>query len=691
MINTNTIKKNLAGAAVLLLSPGLMFAQDDVGGPYEPDENTIFLMNFDNPDNPWENLVDDIEDAEPHGNPEIVDYSARDELGSALRLDGDESWLQIQGTASMDLQDDWTIELWFRVESEGENADILWKPGAGEEFWEGNYWVEVRGDHILEGGAHDADVSSFDGLRNLPSDPYEVETGKWYHISYIRDSEAGMHYQVVRNEDLEFEWMVEAEFDFDPRLQFTDLFIGHNSTDRWMDGYVDEIRISDVVREENLDVDVDSEPDFASLTSVPTQRAGEQEAVEIETEVTGTFDGSIEEVYLHYHTGDEWEEAEMSASNDNTYSYTIPEQDPYTIVSYYVSAVTEDEIRGVYPEDAESEEYPDYYMFAVEEPETTLLSLDFEEGEGVPADASDYNAYIHLHGDPQFTDNAADGDYAMEFDGEEDFLRAFTPHIGHSEEFTLDFWMQAGDWEGEYWNYIIQKPAIVPAFWGENTVEILTGAFDDDEPRLTAGVWSEEEGNTRITLEDHILEEGEWYRVIFEVSLAEDQEDYNYWAAVELRDADDETITDGSLRFNERLDVSHHPLRVAKGGGDRPYVDMIVDNLSFSNYSENQVATSSEIEEMASDRPSGIELRDNYPNPFNPVTTIPYTIDQTDHVSVKVYDVVGREVATLVNEQQSAGTYEVQFDASVLSSGLYIYRLEVGDHFSQTSRMMLVK
>lgn len=690
-MKTITVKSTLAGAAGLLLAPGLIFAQDDVGGPYEPDENTIFLMNFDNPDNPWENLVDDVEDAETHGNPEIVDYSARDELGSALRLHGDESWLQIQGTASMDLQEDWTIELWVRVESEGENADILWKPGAGDEFWEGNYWLEMRDDHILEGGAHDADVSSFDGLRNLPSDPHEVETGKWYHISYIRDSEENMHYQVVRNEDLEFEWMVEQEFDFEPRLQFTDLFIGHNSDERWMNGYIDEIRISDVVREELLDVDVDSEPEFVSLTSVPTQQADEAEAVEIETEVNATFEGSIEEVNLHYNTGDDWEEVAMDATNENTYGATIPEQDAYTIVKYYVSAVTNDEIRGVYPANAENDEYLEYYMFAVEEPETTLLSLDFEEGEGVPADASDYNSTIFVHGDPLFTDNAAAGDYAFEFDGEEDFIRAFTPHVGHSEEFTLDFWMQAGDWEGEYWNYLIQKPAIQPDFWGESTIEILTGAFDEDEPRLTAGVWSEEEGNTRITLEDHILEAGEWYRVIFEVKLAEDQEDYNYWVAVELRDADDQPITDGALRFNEPIGVSHHPLHVAKGGGDRPFVDIVVDNFNFYNYSEDQVPVSSEIEELAEDTPNRIELMDNYPNPFNPVTTIPYSIDQTDHVTVKVYDVVGREVVTLVNEQQSAGTYEVQFDAGNLSSGLYIYRLEVGDHFSQTSQMMLVK
>lgn len=688
-MKSHTIKLSIIFALVLLFTPGLLFAQatNDIGGPYEVDDNTIFLMNFDNADNPWAILTGG--EADTHGNPEIADYSARDGLGSSLRLDGEESWLQIQGTAGMDLQDDWTIEMWFRVETAGRNADMLWKPGTAPEFWEGNYWIEMRGDDVLEGGSHDSNVSSFDGLRNIASEPNTVEAGKWYHVTFIRDSEANMHYQIVRNEDLDLEWFIEREFNFTPRLQFTDLFLGHNSTDRWMHGYLDEIRISDIVREELLDVEVDSEPDFVSLSTVSNQWAGEETAVEIETEVNATFEGSIENVTLHYHNGSDWEEVAMNLYNGNTYQATIPAQNPLTIVRYYVSATTNDGVRDVYPANAEDESYVDYHAFAVQQEETTVLDLNFNEGSGNPADISDYSTPITLHGNPAFIEDAihedAD-DFFMEFDGEQDFLRAFSPHAGNNDEFTVDLWMRAGDWSDQFWHYLVQKPAIVPHFWGENTFEILTGAFDDPEPKITAGVWSEAEGNTRITLEDHVLEQGAWYRVILQVT----NHGNGYELKVELRSSSNAHITEAKVSFEEPVSASHHPLRFAKGGGDRPYAEVAFNQIKVYNYSL-EIPTSIDGNQPVSESPAQFELNANYPNPFNPSTVIPYTIANSDFVSLKVYDALGREVANLVNTHQAAGTYEVSFDASNLSSGVYFYRLEVSDQFTHTRRMMLIK
>ncbi|MBC8043136.1 MAG: T9SS type A sorting domain-containing protein [Rhizobacter sp.] len=78
--------------------------------------------------------------------------------------------------------------------------------------------------------------------------------------------------------------------------------------------------------------------------------------------------------------------------------------------------------------------------------------------------------------------------------------------------------------------------------------------------------------------------------------------------------------------------------------------------------------------------PSGYELRQNYPNPFNPATTIAYELPKAAAVSLKVYDVIGREVASLVNERKAAGRYEVRFDGSKLASGIYMYRLIAGDY-----------
>ncbi|MFZ1288901.1 MAG: YCF48-related protein, partial [Melioribacteraceae bacterium] len=72
-------------------------------------------------------------------------------------------------------------------------------------------------------------------------------------------------------------------------------------------------------------------------------------------------------------------------------------------------------------------------------------------------------------------------------------------------------------------------------------------------------------------------------------------------------------------------------------------------------------------------------LYQNYPNPFNPITNISYTIPKTEFVSLKVYDILGREISNLVSEKQSAGNYQIRFDASNLSSGIYLYRLQSGN------------
>jgi photosystem II stability/assembly factor-like uncharacterized protein len=83
-------------------------------------------------------------------------------------------------------------------------------------------------------------------------------------------------------------------------------------------------------------------------------------------------------------------------------------------------------------------------------------------------------------------------------------------------------------------------------------------------------------------------------------------------------------------------------------------------------------------------------LSQNYPNPFNPTTTIRYEISERSFVTIKVYDVLGSEVATLVNEEKTIGDYEVEFDGSGLTSGIYFYQLKAGN-FVETKKMILLK
>lgn len=105
-------------------------------------------------------------------------------------------------------------------------------------------------------------------------------------------------------------------------------------------------------------------------------------------------------------------------------------------------------------------------------------------------------------------------------------------------------------------------------------------------------------------------------------------------------------------------------------------------------YETEEIVTA--IEHVVKDIPSDYRLLQNYPNPFNPSTQIRFAIPEQAHVHLSVYNMLGQQVTTLVNENRCAGRYEVSFDASSLSSGLYLYRLQAGD-FVKSRQMMLVK
>jgi hypothetical protein len=88
--------------------------------------------------------------------------------------------------------------------------------------------------------------------------------------------------------------------------------------------------------------------------------------------------------------------------------------------------------------------------------------------------------------------------------------------------------------------------------------------------------------------------------------------------------------------------------------------------------------------------PVEFSLSQNYPNPFNPSTTIEYQIPFDGFVTLTIYNTIGQEVSTLVNENQPAGKYSVNFSAEILPSGLYFYTLRSGG-FSETGKMLLLK
>ncbi|HAH52728.1 MAG TPA: hypothetical protein DCL80_16290, partial [Balneola sp.] len=112
---------------------------------------------------------------------------------------------------------------------------------------------------------------------------------------------------------------------------------------------------------------------------------------------------------------------------------------------------------------------------------------------------------------------------------------------------------------------------------------------------------------------------------------------------------------------------------------------LFFDNMRISYPKKLSVSIEENIEV-----PSESELIQNYPNPFNPTTVISFKLAESGLTSLKVYDILGREVSTLLNENMTSGTHKISFNASNLSSGIYIYQLttETG---SQSKRMTLIK
>lgn len=100
--------------------------------------------------------------------------------------------------------------------------------------------------------------------------------------------------------------------------------------------------------------------------------------------------------------------------------------------------------------------------------------------------------------------------------------------------------------------------------------------------------------------------------------------------------------------------------------------------------------TLTDVDDQINGIPTTYMLDQNFPNPFNPSTKITYEIPVQSNVLLRVYDIIGNEVATLVNEPKPAGIYHILFDATSLSSGVYLYRMQAGDYI-ETKKMIYLK
>jgi parallel beta-helix repeat protein len=142
------------------------------------------------------------------------------------------------------------------------------------------------------------------------------------------------------------------------------------------------------------------------------------------------------------------------------------------------------------------------------------------------------------------------------------------------------------------------------------------------------------------------------------------------------------TLKPGSAAINRGVYLSS-TYNYDRGGRLRPQMGAADIGAYESRYSGKE----GEIGEVL---PEKFELSQNFPNPFNPTTQIRFSLPEASEVTLKIYDILGKEVTTLVNETRDAGTHEIQFDATQFASGVYVYQIKTAN-FVQTKKMSLLK
>jgi len=143
---------------------------------------------------------------------------------------------------------------------------------------------------------------------------------------------------------------------------------------------------------------------------------------------------------------------------------------------------------------------------------------------------------------------------------------------------------------------------------------------------------------------------------------------------------------DGYFRLNVTDKIYNYYINLNNTQGY--YYNIPVVHAGASNVIIN--LTLSDVEQIDPNIPANYLLSQNYPNPFNPSTSISYSLPKSGYVTLKVFNILGNEVTTLVNEAKAAGQYNVEFNASNLPSGIYFYKIQSGS-FTETKKMILLK
>jgi hypothetical protein len=676
-------------------------------GPYENDEHTLMLLHF---DGNFTNESDSSADAVPHSAPggglTFADAPFDDDLGQVVIMDndteGDSSYVTVPDTAALDLTETWTIEGWFNVFTFGEDLGeshrvvprFIAKPnlsGSGAWYFH-NYFVELWGtDLFFSSGYYTGAGPDTWGFPQVDSPNASFRAGTWYHITFIRDDDNKLVIELLHDKNgdlLDFGWsrynpLTQAP----PRANDSPVHMGFGGRGgSWLDGALDEMRISDVVRDVEM-------PAILDATRLENQSALQTEGYEVNVNALALGNGGdIEEVTLHYNaTGDtlsrdQFETEAMSEMGDGEYAASIPNQEAGTSIEYFVTGTRANtDLTGYFPGDAavtSGGQGDSTYTFSTFQPQAKVLDLAFESGSGTPVDSSTLDLPVEVIGSPSYSTDTPDGsEYSIQFTPSDSSALEIDSQLLASDSVTVEFWFESDSTQSGTWLLTKEDDGA----WFQSNYEVK---FDGS--RIAAGSYFPDGGGTPDN--PYIIEEmgfpadtiqsNTWYQARYIVK--------SDTAHFEIND------TEGDVVARQTLAVDGTPIN---GGGpltigtanypNQSFFSGKIDNVEVYNY-----ALPFEAEQVAAERPpeqpQAVTLRDNYPNPFRQSTSITYALQQTQQVTLAVYDVLGRKVKTLVSRQMPAGTHEIIFDGSGLSSGVYFYHLEAGET-SRVRKMTVVR
>ncbi|MCK4641519.1 MAG: hypothetical protein KAU06_09275, partial [Candidatus Marinimicrobia bacterium] len=544
---------------VTIFSMGVLTAQE-IDGPYTVDANTVLLMHFE--DN-LDNVSTLSANGEAHGNLTYGDNAVTG-LSKCLQIDNDAaadlSYVTIADTAALDLTGDWTIEGWFNMTS----TDSSWNSyprlvaKRGDTWWKPNFYI-----NLLAGGRKI--LSGFRGTSAWPevtAPDSSLTLGEWLHVTYMHDSTKCLNIQLIHNAAEELIYFNSKQYDAvqNPPMvnsQSVSIGFGGGGTDSYLNGSVDEIRISNIVR------DFTMPPVVFNVTQLKNQPVTEDH-YDISAEVYST-NMSSGTVTLHYDVGDGFQELAMASVGDDVYSASIPKQTPGTTVKYYVKAVDDNSSEGISTE----------YSFTIFVSNCMVLGLDFEEGSGIPTDASIYENTVEMVGDPTHSSDAAVGSNSIYLDGD-DYLKVDSPGLT-SKELAVSFWFKGDELVENV--RLLHRPH--PDYWYCQNYQIKICG----DNKITAGsyVWDEGRWLSNELKLDATLTVDTWYRVIYEIKRAAAFDTCNYYAVFQLRDASDAILETKYVTFDSDPVQAMNPLEIGHGG-DGLHFKGYIDDLKIYNY-----------------------------------------------------------------------------------------------------------